>query len=451
MQDSVNKIAAASKKIADKFENGTVPIEMSGWLPVEPLPRLPVLREHLEVDFVVIGAGLAGASTFMHLCEDGAQAILLEAGQPANGASGRNAGHYLPYLDDLKTLKSWPGNKGERFFQYCVENRSIAYEICAKYGLDADCKQLGMVVAGQGRIKELAEKPKFWSSFGYEVEEVGPSDLSSLLGTEHFKYGLRWREGGRVNPYLLTNGMVSAGVRLGGRAFGDSPVQSCVRENGRWRINTPTGSVVTRRVILCTNGNAGNNFFPEVARTSYPMIATALATKPLPPELARKLAPSGAIVEQYPGLYHMLLDGRDRLISSTIPGVGSAHDAEKYFKVFLTWMRKAFPVARDFPIELEAYWSGIMHNSSAIYHQDYPNCFDLGDGAYALVNLGSWGNFMGPMLGKSLGHALAADRPDDFVLPLKKPVAVQIPGLFSFQVRRLGVPALRVADRLGLV
>jgi len=68
-----------------------------------------------------------------------------------------------------------------------------------------------------------------------------------------------------------------------------------------------------------------------------------------------------------------------------------------------------------------------------------------------LINLGSWGNFMGPMLGKSLGHALAADSPDDFVMPIEESSRVRWPGLFSFVTRRFGLPAGRLADQLGLI
>lgn len=254
-----------------------------------------------------------------------------------------------------------------------------------------------------------------------------------------------------MNPYLFTNGMVTSAVKLGGRAYGDSPVQACTREGNRWRVKTPTGSILTRRVVICTAGNKGNAFFPELAQTSYPLLAAALATKPLPPELAKKLMPKGAIVEQHPGLYHMMMDQRGRLISSTIPSVGDAHDAERYFKIFTNWVNKAFPVSRDFKIELESYWSGMMYNTSHIYKHDYPRVYQVDQGVYALLNLGSWGNFMGPMLGKSLGHALAADKPENFIMPIATPDLVRWPRLFSFQIRRVGIPALRVAERFGLV
>lgn len=433
------------------FERGRVPIELSGWLPATPLPTYAALNGDIETDILVIGAGLAGGSTFLHLIEAGANAVLIEAKQPANGASGRNAGHYLPYLGDVETFKKWGGGKGDQFFDFAVANRNIAYEISDKYGLDADCRQLGMINAAHRRIPGLDKQARFWRQHGYTVDEVGGQELAELLGTDHYSYGQVWREGGRVNPYLFTNGMVSAAQRMGGRVYGDSPALSCSREGSRWRVRTPVGSVLARKVVVCTAGYENTPFLPELDRGSYPLVASALATRPLPPELAQKLIPSGAVVEQYPGLYHMLLDRTNRLISSTIPSVGKVHDASLYFSIFKQWLNKAFPVSRDFEIELDAYWSGIMFNTTPVNHKDYASVHDLGDGLYAFLDLGSWGNYVGPMLGKSLGQVLAADRPDDFVMPFRAPKRRMWPGQFAFGVQRIGVPALRIADRLKLV
>lgn len=58
---------------------------------------------------------------------------------------------------------------------------------------------------------------------------------------------------------------------------------------------------------------------------------------------------------------------------------------------------------------------------------------------------------MGPLLGKSLGQALAADRPDDFVMPFVAPKRRMWTGQLAFSVQRIGVPLLRFADRLNLI
>ena len=55
----------------------------------------PTLSQDIEVDIVVVGAGLCGASTSWHLSQQGLRVALIEARGIAHGATGRNAGFIL--------------------------------------------------------------------------------------------------------------------------------------------------------------------------------------------------------------------------------------------------------------------------------------------------------------------------------------------------------------------
>ena len=58
---------------------------------VEAEPNPPA-RGTLTADVAIIGAGLTGLSAALHLAEDGADVIVLEANDVGWGASGRNGG-----------------------------------------------------------------------------------------------------------------------------------------------------------------------------------------------------------------------------------------------------------------------------------------------------------------------------------------------------------------------
>jgi len=147
-----------------------------------------------------------------------------------------------------------------------------------------------------------------------------------------------------------------------------------------------------QKVELCTSGHAGNRFFPELARTQYPLVACGLATTPLPDRILRIVNPPRAVMMQHPtGLYPLVIDGRNRT-----------------------------------------------------------QLFQVADGVLALMNLGSWGNVIGPVLGMNVAQALTDERPEDFVLPLQRPAAVRFPRLFELKIRYLLLPVARVIDRLGL-
>ncbi|MNF35742.1 Gamma-glutamylputrescine oxidoreductase [compost metagenome] len=437
--------------IADAYESGVVPIRFSGWPLPQPVPTHPALEHDIEADVVVIGAGLVGASLALHLAEGGVRVVVLEADQPGSGASGRNAGHVQPYLGSFEPLRTH-ADQGRRFTEHFIHNRDIVFDLCRKHGLEADAVKSGMVDAAYRKHAALESKARQWQAFGYDVDIVGAERLEELLGTGAYGYGIHWREGGRVNPYLFTNGMIAAAVRSGARVHGNSSVLACEREGRQWRVRSSTGSVRAQQVVICTNGHAGNGFFAQLARTQFPLVACGMATRPLPQAVLDIVNPARVTLMQYPaGLYPLIVDGRNRLITATIPGSGRAQRADTYFAYFLRYLQRTYPQLQGSSIELESYWTGMTANSSSLYEAGYPKLYRVADGVLALMNFGSWGNVMGPMMGANLAQALASDRPQDFLLPLETPQAVQFPGLFETKIRRVLIPAARLADRLNLV
>lgn len=432
------------------YQSGTVPISCSGWALHAPAPVYAALENDVETDVAVIGAGLAGSSLALHLRELGIDVALIEASQPADGASGRNAGHVQPFLDKLQVLQSWPSG-GQLFLEYFMQQRNIVYDICDRYGIDGDAHKGGMLEVAARPVAALQTKAKEWAGRGYAVTEVGREELQGLLGSSRYGYGLHWQEGGSVNPYMFTNGMVDVARKLGAQVYGDSMVLECKPEGAMWRLTTARGSVRAQRVVICTNAHAGNSFFPELGRTQYPLVACALATNPLPQSLLDAVNPTRAALTQVPtGLYPMVVDGKRRLITATIPHVGREQEASVYFDYFLSYLHKTFPQTQALNIELESYWTGYTSSSSQIYHEDYAKIYEVADGVTALMNLGTWGNVMGPLLGRHLAQVMASERWQDLLLPLEKPQAVANPQWFGFKMRRILVPMARIVDRMGL-
>ena len=61
-----------------------------------PSPARPSLQGEINADVCVVGAGITGCSTALHLAERGYRVVLLEGRQVGWGASGRSGGQALP-------------------------------------------------------------------------------------------------------------------------------------------------------------------------------------------------------------------------------------------------------------------------------------------------------------------------------------------------------------------
>jgi len=94
----------------------------------------PCLQSTVESDVVIIGGGITGLSTALHLAENNISVTVLESGSVASGGSGRNvglvnAGAWIPPNDILKVL----GNEnGERVTRMMGEAPALVFSLVDK-------------------------------------------------------------------------------------------------------------------------------------------------------------------------------------------------------------------------------------------------------------------------------------------------------------------------------
>src|SRR3954466_15948228 len=77
----------------------------SVWWPEEPYVPSPALTKDLDCDVAIVGGGFTGTSTAYHLARrfPEKRIVLCEARLLANGASGRNGGLALNWVNGVST------------------------------------------------------------------------------------------------------------------------------------------------------------------------------------------------------------------------------------------------------------------------------------------------------------------------------------------------------------
>ena len=407
------------------------------------------LQGDLDTDIVVVGAGLAGSSLALHLAEAGVGVVLLEARQPGWGASGRNAGHVLPTLKDLEVFKRFPGG-GRAFLDLFRQHHGITFDLARKHTIACDAVQAGYLHATNrdGVFEKLKAGSEYWKrEQGQQVEWLEGPDMESMTGSTYYPQGVLYKSGGRVNPYLFTNGLAAAAKRHGTRIFGDSEALSLTRAGNRWRVTTAQGSAVADRVVFCTNAWP-TAIIPGITNNFYPLTAYGISTRPLPEAALEIIMPGRATLSQEPvDLNPFLIDEHGRIITSSIPSVFRPDDAAWHFRNHLAWIHRTWPSTRDMNIELDHYWTGRV----ALRDIEFPGVFALESGVFGLMHFNAWGNLMAPLMGMLLADGLARDRPDELPFPLETPVPVSDQGKQNFMIRKMLIPAARFGQRLGFV
>lgn len=432
------------------YENGAVPVERSGWTkPMGLATSYPALTGTVDTDVLVVGAGLAGASLALHLAEAGVQVCIVEARQPGWGASGRNAGHVLPILRDMSVFQRF-SDKGARFLDVFRAHHTIPFDLAAKHGIDCDAARTGYLngmrteAARDAFLKDAAHLKTLRLQ---NVISLGPDDMAAKLGTRYYPYGAVYENGGRINPYLFTNGMLAAAVRHGATIYGQTEAIAVEKIKSGWRVRCAQGEVRAKRVVFCTGAYA-TQVIPEFASAFYPLTAFGITTKPLSKEALECIMPGGGTFAQVPvDLNPLVRDRHGRLILSSLPRVQHADDAHWHFQTQLLWLHKVWPESKRFGIEMQDYWTGRV----AFRKIEFPGVFELQRGIYGLMHFNAWGNVMAPLLGMLLAKGVARDRMDELPFPVEKPEPVSFPNKQELIIRHLMIPAARTAQRLGLI
>jgi glycine/D-amino acid oxidase-like deaminating enzyme len=256
------------------------------WLdtPERPTPE-PELTREISTDLLIIGAGFTGLWTALLAKEENParDIVILEAGEVASGASGRNGG----FMDASIThglqngLARWPGE----FPALLAMGMKNLDEIEATIKrLDIECDYLRTGDIGMAsepyQLEELKAEMELSAQFHIRSEFYDQEMIQQVLKSPFFIGGLNFPDhAALVNPAQLAWGLRKACLDLGVQLYEHSPVVKLEEEGNYVFAYTKHGRVRASRVALGTNA-----FPPLLKRLSFyiiPVYDYALVTEPL--------------------------------------------------------------------------------------------------------------------------------------------------------------------------
>lgn len=249
-----------------------------------PAPRHPELEGTVDADVCVIGGGMAGCSTALHLAERGYRVALLEGRRIAWGASGRSGGQAITgFASGQSKLEREVGyENARRMWEISLEGLELIRDRVARHRIDCDLHWGQMHVAIKPRQREelLEDQQQTAERYGYrKLRFLERSDVQALLATKRYIAGLYDAGSGHLHPLNYTLGLAAAAQQAGAQIYENSLALKLTHGSSAV-VSTAKGAVRARFVVLCCNAY-GNDLAPALRPRIMPVGTYIIATEPL--------------------------------------------------------------------------------------------------------------------------------------------------------------------------
>jgi glycine/D-amino acid oxidase-like deaminating enzyme len=411
----------------------------------EPAIPTPALDGDVRTDVVVVGGGVTGLSTALHLAERGAGVVLLEAEEPGWGASGRNGGQVNPGLkhnpDEVE--RRFGKDLGGRMNALAGGAPGFVFDLVERHDIRCDARRNGTLRAAV-RAKHAVEvraTAEQLARRGAPVELLEGLSLERATGTGRYRVAMLDRRGGDLNPLSFARGLTRAALGAGAAVHGGTRALAMNRIGALWQVRTATGTVSAQQAVLATNGYT-DDLWPNLRRTIVPLFGAIAATAALPDAIARGVMPSRAVLYESGAVtVYYRVDIAQRLL---IGGRGPMREISAATAIphLLAYARALWPALA------QAEWSHVWGGRLAMTPDQYLHIHEPADGVLICLGYNGRGVAMGTAMGAQLARRLM-DRSSEFDMPITELKGIRLHALWPLAVSA-AIAHGRLTDYLGI-
>jgi glycine/D-amino acid oxidase-like deaminating enzyme len=265
-------------------------------------PDLPA-----HADIVIIGAGLTGAAAAYHLRNSGRAVVLLDQGDPAGEASGRNGGNFelipensvgvyeglapgrfaymkrrYPQVPEV-VVRAVSEQQASLVLGLALRNRDLLKETILNERIACDFSPKGWLhLAANGKEEQaICDEVSLAAQHGQRIEIWSCTKIREEFGIDAAFLGRFIPGDGTYHPFKLVCGEIKSALRSGVALYTQTQVRHVVSDDdGKHRIVTNRGTIVAGGVIVATNAFT-SRLFPKLAAI-VPYQSQILVTEHVP-------------------------------------------------------------------------------------------------------------------------------------------------------------------------
>jgi glycine/D-amino acid oxidase-like deaminating enzyme len=271
----------------DTAEQTPLTLDVSLWMEQlgETLLPRPALREDLQADVAIIGAGYSGLWAAYYLKQQAPHlnVVIVEAQIAGYGASGRNGGWLMGnLLGEDRLLGPLPAAQRHASYQMLHGIPDEVARVCAAEGIDCELRKGGVLYCAarypeqERRLREQLDAAREQGLGEADYRWLSPHELREQLQVAQAYGALYSPHCATIQPARLVRGLAEAVERRGVRIFEQSPVLD-------WQpgqIRTAHGVVKADWVVPAIEGYA--SALPPLNRHHVAAQSLIVATEPLP-------------------------------------------------------------------------------------------------------------------------------------------------------------------------
>jgi glycine/D-amino acid oxidase-like deaminating enzyme len=379
----------------------------------ETSAKFESLGSNQKVDVAIIGGGITGLSTALHLAEQGCRVTVLEANSIPSGGSGRSVGLVNAGLwtapDDI--VEKHGEADGERANRVLGDAPGRVFDLIDRFDIAADAQRTGTLhlthnVQGAEELKRRSEQ---FRNRGAPVELLDAGAVRERAGLARIHAALLDRRAGTVNPAAYTRGLARAAAQQGANIYTDTRACAVARNGGHWNVTTERATETAEHVVLATNGYTEGDW-NAVKPHFFPGAFFQVASKPLEGEIAQRMLGEGqGAWDTRTVLSSIRRDVHGRLILGSLGNANGRPDA--YLRAWANRIQRHYMPELGH-VDWEYVWTGVI----AFTPDHMLRLFQPAPNLLAVTGYNGRGITTGTTVGK--GFADIIMHGDDSALPL---------------------------------